>query len=81
MLGDELASATATALVSFKTRGASEDAKSFAGRKDHAAAVAAAEEKVARNRRDFEAAAAEVAAVEKALAQAEAEAVRRAHTI
>lgn len=50
---------------------------SFAGRKDHAAAVAAAEEKVARNRRDFEAAAAEVAAVEEALAQAEAQAVER----
>lgn len=76
MLGDELASATAMALVSFKTRGAS-DEMSFAGRKDHAAAVAAAEEKVARNRRDFEAAAAEVAAVEEALAHAEAEAVER----
>ena len=77
VLGDELASATATALVSFKTRGVSEDKMSFAGRKDHAAAVAAAEEKVARNRRDFEAAAAEVAAVEEALAHAEAEAVDR----
>eukprot|EP01043_Picozoa_sp_COSAG02_P079800 COSAG02_NODE_18650_length_927_cov_0.948068_1_plen_281_part_00 len=77
VLGDELASATAMALVSFKTRGASEDDMSFAGRKDHAAAVAAAEEKVARNRRDFEAAAAEVAAVEEALAHAEAEAVER----
>jgi hypothetical protein len=50
---------------------------SFAGRKDHAAAVAAAEEKVARNRRDFEAAAAEVAAVEEALAHAQAEAEER----